>query len=532
MDAKKNTLNESGTKTLTSQKQKSVARVIAGLVMLVGTTGAIAQEKSSVTAIRVGTLHVGNGKTIEKAVVVVDGGKIVAVGAGLGVPDGASVIDVPKGSVTPGLIDANAMVEARDLFSTRGSGGEGSASGGVSEGSLSGSGATAGPSALAVMFHSHELASQCFVCTGAQPCGLADIHTGLEEGQICPCCGFPTFEDVAGLISGVNYQAWSQTEGSSEVVPHTRIMDSVNLRSPDFDRLARSGVTTVFVSPDSSAVIGPRGAVVRTAGPMRERIVELESDVKATMGADPYSVGSRNAPPFRGFVSSRTRRPNTRMGVTWVFRKAMYDTVEWKQGLTPSGADTAPVEAFGVLGEVMEGKVGLRIQARQQSDILTALRLAGEQKLRFTLLEGTEAHKCVDEIKAAGVPVIYGPMYVNASGLRVQSGETGGARLTTLKELLDAGITTALSAQEMRDEDGLARQAMYAMRAGVSREDAIRAVTLTPAKLLGIDETTGSVETGKRADLVVWSGDALDATSKPVMVMVGGKVVFRDGTKE
>lgn len=493
------------------------AGIAMSLVAAAGASRAEAQEKSAVTAIKVGTLHIGNGKTVEKAIILFSDGKISAAGAGVSIPDGATIFDLPKGSITPGLIDANAMVEARDLVSTRAGTPSTSDANGKSQ---------PGPSPLAMMFHDHKAAEQCFVCTGAQPCGFADVHETLEPGQICPCCGFPTFQDVQNLISGVNYQAWSQTEGSSEVVPHTRIIDSVNLRSPDFDRLARSGVTTVFVSPDSSAVIGPRGAVVRTAGPMRDRIVTLEADVKASMGADPYSVGSGNSPPFRGFVSVRSRRPNTRMGVTWVFRKALYDTLEWEKGITPSGADTPPTEAFPVLKDVMAGKVPLRIQARQQSDILTALRLADEQKLKFTLLEGTESYKCLSELKAANVPVIFGPLYVIPTGIRLESGETDGARLTTLKDLLDAGITTALSAQDLRDEDGLARQGMYAMRAGLTREEAIEAITLTPAKVLGIDSTTGSIEPGKRADLVVWNGEALDAASKPVVVIVGGKVVF------
>ncbi|MGE4196556.1 MAG: amidohydrolase family protein, partial [Phycisphaerales bacterium] len=431
----------------------------------------------------------------------------------------ATVVDVPKGSMTPGLIDANAMVEARDLVSTRG------ARGSIGEAPREAP-QSQGPSALALMFHDHRRNEDCFACSGAEPCALANMHETLEPGQICPCCGFPTYQDVENLISGVNTQEWSQTEASSEVVPHTRVIDSVNLRSADFDRLARAGVTTVFVSPDSSAVIGPRGAIVRTAGSMRDRVVSLESDVKAAMGSDPYSVGTRNSPPFRGFVSSRTRRPNTRMGVTWVFRKALFDTQEWARGETPSGADTPPAEALPVLKDLMDGKVRLRVHARQQSDILTAIRLAGEQKLSFTLLEGTEAYKCLNELKAAEVPVIFGPLYMTPSGARQRSSETDGARLTTLKELLDAGIPTALSAQDLREEDGLARQAMYAMKSGVSREEAIRAITLTPATMLGIADVTGSVETGKRADLVVWNGEALDATAQPVVVMVGGKVVF------
>jgi imidazolonepropionase-like amidohydrolase len=106
------------------------------------------------------------------------------------------------------------------------------------------------------------------------------------------------------------------------------------------------------------------------------------------------------------------------------------------------------------------------------------------------------------------------------------SADVGDRRLSTVRELMDAGVSVALSAQDLREEDGLARQAMYAVRAGVSPEEAIKAVTLTPAKMLGIDKEVGSIEAGKRADLVVWSGEPLDATSRPLVVLVGGRSVM------
>jgi imidazolonepropionase-like amidohydrolase len=375
-----------------------------------------------------------------------------------------------------------------------------------------------GPSVISLMYNHVEDPTTCWACSGQPACAFANLHDSLGPSEVCPCCGYPNVAQMHELISGVE-QSYSLTESSSEVVPHTRVIDTMNLRSPDFERLVLGGVTTVFISPDSAAVIGPQGAVVRTAGPMMDRIVEAAADVKGVMGTDSFTVGADNNPPFRGFVSVRTRRPNTRMGVTWVFRKAFYDTKEWKKGVTPAGADTPPVEAFPVLESVLEGKIPLRMQARMGGDISTALRLTDEFGLKFTLLEGNEAYKCVDELKAHDIPVIYGPLSIDPAGMRQAIADRGEQRLSTVRELMDAGVTVALSAQDLREEDGLARQAMYAVRAGVSPEQAIQAVTLTPARLLGIDKDTGSIETGKRADLVVWSGE-------PVVVMIGGRSVM------
>ena len=136
----------------------------------------------------------------------------------------------------------------------------------------------------------------------------------------------------------------SSGEAVSEVVPETRVIDSVDLRAPDFARLARSGVTTVFVSPGSSAVIGARAAIVKTAGPTEGRIVRNADAIKASMGRDPRSPrGGYNRRPSARYVSTRTRRPTTRMGVAWVLRKALFDARDAKAGLGPiGGADCAP----------------------------------------------------------------------------------------------------------------------------------------------------------------------------------------------
>lgn len=314
-------------------------------------------------------------------------------------------------------------------------------------------------------------------------------------------------------------------EHSSEVIPHTRVIDSINLRSPDFDRLVGGGVTTVFVAPDSAAVISSQGAVVRTAGALRDRVVRETSAVMAAMGSDPSRRGFSNNLPFRQLVNFYNRRPTTRMGVAWVFRKAMHDTNRFGKGVPVYGADAPTEPAMEELQRILAGETPLRIQARMHHDILAALRLAEEFGLRFTLIEGTEAHRCLDELKQAKTPVVYGPVYIDAPGMRAFSSEVDRARLHTLKELLGAGVPTALTAHELRDEDGLARQAMYARRYGVSLADVTRCVTETPAKLLGLDREVGTVTAGKRADLVVWNGEPFDGSSRAVVVMVGGEVV-------
>ena len=106
----------------------------------------------------------------------------------------------------------------------------------------------------------------------------------------------------------------------------------------------KGGVTTVYASADSSDVIGARGTLLKTAGPLEERVFRRADAVKAVMGGDPSGRGEANLlPPYYGPPPTvLTRRPTTRMGVDWVFRKAFYDAQRSSAGLELHGADMPP----------------------------------------------------------------------------------------------------------------------------------------------------------------------------------------------
>lgn len=497
-----------------------------------------ARDDASVVVLKVGSVHVGNGEVFSPGVVVVREGRIIRVSSDIDIPAGARVIDQPQAHITPGLIDANAVIDAYDLWPTR---------------TLSlraGDHATKAPpeSRPTTMFdrmiataaaHGHvhstdpsgeaESRESLYLGTdGTAPPPLsylsadATVEAGYEE-QLCAMCGGAMQREQQMLVSGIR-DGFVDAEHSSEVVPHTRVIDAVNLRASDFDRLAMNGVTTVFVAGAPASVISSQGATLRTSGPVDQRIISETGAIRVTLGTDSYRIGGWNRTPWGDATDFYVRRPTTRMGVAWVFRKALYDTQRFEQGLSIHGADAPTPEAMQVLSRVLKGQIPLRIQARMQGDIEMALRLTEEFKLSFTLDEATEAYRCIAALKERGVPVVFGPIYEQPTGRRSIAGETRNARLHTFRALLDAGIETALSAQERRDEDGLARQAMYAIRFGVDPQAALKAVTLTPARLLGLDRELGTVEAGKRADLIVWSGEPFAATSRPVMIVSGGRM--------
>jgi imidazolonepropionase-like amidohydrolase len=311
------------------------------------------------------------------------------------------------------------------------------------------------------------------------------------------------------------------SEQSSEVIPHLDTADSIDWFSESFERLAREGVTTVWVTGEAASVISARGAAVKTGGDVALRRLETRPGVKGTLGPETSRRGSFNNSPsrFRG-VSFTARRPTTRMGASWVFRKAFFDALAFKE----SGATAADPAAMRALLDVLEGKVDLRMQLRTAMDFDLAARLCDEFGLRFSIESGIEAGKRLDLLKERSIPVIFGP--VSLDGMSVSDFDGAIEALDTPRRLAEAGIPFCITAAEGIGERGLARQVGTAVRHGLARDRALRAVTADAAVMLGLEGRVGRIAPGLDADLVLWSGAPFDDSSRPVLVLIQGRPVF------
>ncbi|MCA9242503.1 MAG: amidohydrolase family protein [Phycisphaerales bacterium] len=497
---------------------------------------------AGVTAIKAKRILTGAGEAIDNGVIVITDGKITAIGPGLAVPSGAKTIDCGDKTITPGLVDACCVLnfDVQQSWGWRGGAAAEEAPKLASrvvgpEGALIDTGAEAPPHRDLEGDDSYYIEPDPRpAATDTTLCGpwsrIAAIaaeharHTLLGEPCVCGSSQLAPEGESSFAPSVGPYFIWGDNE--AEVIPHRRVLDSVNLMSLDFQRLLSEGVTTVFVSPDSASVIAARGAIVKTGGALGDRVVRAEDAVKASMGADPSRRGWSNQLPYGGRATMYTRRPTTRMGVEWVFRKAFFDARRYAAGLALTGADVAPTEAFDVLNSVLAGETPLRIQVRKQHDMFTALRLAKEFGIKPLLEEGTEAYQTIPLLKESHTPIVFGPLYMESDGYRAFSGETDEARLSTPKLLQDAGVEWALTAQEGRGEESLPRQAMIAIRYGLEPAQALTAVTSSPAKLMNLEGRVGALKVGADADLVVWSGEPFAATSRPEKVLINGQVAY------
>ena len=167
---------------------------------------------------------------------------------------------------------------------------------------------------------------------------------------------------------------------------------------------------------------------------------------------------------------------------------------------------------------VVEGRMPLMVSVSRAADILQVLKLARERNLKLILESGEEAWLVADEIAKAGVPVVINPLTDLPSSF-----ETQGATLENAARLQRAGVTIAIAG----DRTGhYARQARYnagnAVANGLPWNEALKAITINPARIYGVGDRFGSLEVGKEADVVVWNGDPFEPMTNPVAVFIRG----------
>ena len=286
------------------------------------------------------------------------------------------------------------------------------------------------------------------------------------------------------------------------------VVDGINPNSSLIPVNRLRGVTTALTSPTGGLIAG-QAAVIDLAG---DRVDRMLVRARAAMAA---SFDAGDAGGARGAVSLR-------------LREVLDDAVFWRdnRGAFDRGAARSLAASrldFEALQPVLNGAMPFVVTVDRASDILAMLRIAAEYQLVLVIRSGAEAWMVADELAAAGVPVILRPLTNSPSNFARL-----GARFDNAARLAAAGVPVILTSFETHRSGDLAWQTGNAVRAGLDWAQALRAVTLTPARVFGIADDYGSIEPGKVANLVVWSGDPFELDSRPVHVMIRGELVPPD----
>lgn len=329
----------------------------------------------------------------------------------------------------------------------------------------------------------------------------------------------PGFVEAHGHI-GVHEESvgWAGDDTNEMTDPNgarMRALDAVNPADQGFVDALAGGVTSSVIKPGSGNPIGGQTVAVKCWGrSMEDRLLKEPASVKSALGENPKRV-----------YGNKDRLPSTRQGVAAVIRDALTKAQDYKAKRDHAAAEGTPFDrdnTLEVLARVLDGEVPWCQHTHRADDIHTAIRLADEFGHRLVINHTTEGHLLADEIAERGIPVISGPLMTSRSKLEVSQ------RTLANPGILDrAGVKVALTTDHpVIPIDFLIYQAILCVKEGLDRDSAIRAITLNPAEIMGLDDRVRALRPGLDADVVVWSGDPLDVMSRALQVFVEGREVY------
>lgn len=423
------------------------AVVFCGLLFMNSAHGALAQKGSGrrdgeasarALVIKAGKILTMAGPILENGLVLVENGKIKAIGRDIKIPEGAEVIDEPGGWVLPGLIDAHSSL------------------------------------------------------------GLAD-ETGRSENE----------------------------ELSDPNVAQLNVIDGLNPFDKRIAQARAAGITAALVSPGRRSVIGGQMAAVRLRGQTADQMVLLSpAGMKFSIGEGPKQA-----------FGEKGRLPSTRMGNVYVIRQALLEAKEYAEKWTAyekklaeakkAKKDPAEIQApkrdlkLEPLARVVKGELKAFIECYRTDDIGAALRLVDEFNLKAVLVGCAEGYLLAEEIARRKIPVIVGPF-----GIGPKRTETERVEISNAAKLHRAGVKVVLQSEVqygLGTLEELPLVAALAVRGGLPEEEALKAITINAAEVIGIGDRLGSLEPGKEADLVIFSGHPFDYRSRVKKVLLAGE---------
>lgn len=314
---------------------------------------------------------------------------------------------------------------------------------------------------------------------------------------------------------GVGREGQDTNETTSPVTPWCSALDGINMRDTAFEDFRRAGITSVSVPPGSANIIGGTAVALKCKGDIvTDAVLKNPTGMKCALGENPKNV-----------YGGKGKAPATRMGSAAVFREAL---LKAKQYLAKLEAATTEKDKpkFDKQSEallpVMRGELPLMIHCHRSDDIVTAVRVCEEFDLPYVLEHVTDGFLLVDFLKERDIHCAVGPTM--HYGSKVENRERD---FRTPVALARAGVKFCFTT----DHAVLAGQwlpltAGLAVGWGMDRDVAFHAITLASAEHAGIADRVGSLEVGKDADLVIWSGDPLDFTTHADVTIIDGEVVY------
>ena len=306
--------------------------------------------------------------------------------------------------------------------------------------------------------------------------------------------------------TAIRFEGDDVNEITDPITPNMRGIDGCNPMDETIESALKGGVTTVAAGPGSANVLGGTFFAYKTKGNcIDEMTIENPIAMKAAFGENPKRC-------YQG------KKIDTRMQISALLRETLEKTKEYMKK-KEDGKDVAYDQKLEAMIPVVKRELPLKCHAHRADDILTAIRIAKEENIKITLDHVTDARSILPQIKESGFPCICGPALTHKSKF-----ELANMSFETPNELYKAGILfSIITDSPVIPQQYLSLSAALAAKAGLPEYEAIKAITINPAKILGLDNRVGSIKVGKDADFVICTKNILDTQNEIQSVYVDGK---------
>lgn len=345
----------------------------------------------------------------------------------------------------------------------------------------------------------------------APPAGAEVIDAGgrlVTPGCIDAHC------HIGVINSAMRWEGSDVNEMSDPITPQMRAIDGINPQDETFPQAVRGGVTSACTGPGSANVVGGTFTAIKLVGcRVDDMIIKDPVAMKCAFGENPKGCYGQNG----------KKAPITRMAVAAMLRELLFKS---KNYLEAKGTDKAP--AFDMKLEamipVMRGEIPLKAHAHRADDILTSIRIAKEFGVGLTLDHCTDGALIADELAKEGYPAFVGPSFGSKTKIELKN-----KSFTTPAVLKSAGVDVSIITDApVIPLEYLPMCAGLAVTSGLDYEYAWRAITVNPARAIGISDRVGSLEAGKDADIVIWTADPLTVLGAEAYVtVVDGRIAYR-----
>lgn len=330
---------------------------------------------------------------------------------------------------------------------------------------------------------------------------------------------YPGFIDAhthLGLTTnGVGVESEDFNEESDPTASQLRIADGINPMDTSFKEAVCAGITTAVVSPGSMNPVAGDIAAVKTVGKRVDKMIIKTVGMKFSMGENPKMT-----------YMNRDESPCTRMAVAGMIREALFKAKRYMEDKESALESDDDCPDFDMKSEslipLLKGEVKAHFHCHRADDIFTAIRIASEFGLKYTLVHCTDGHLIADELKEENATAVIGPVICDPCKPELANITPKNAGV-----LDKAGIKVAICTDHSEVPiQYLPVSVGIAVKNGLDKNRAVETVTINAAEIAGISDRVGSLEVGKDADFVLFEDYPFEIMSSPKAVFVNGEMFY------